>query len=222
MSNLLCFNNNNLSQELDSSYLNFKKDISREKKSLAQDKERIEESNEEICSSPSPKRKKSQKKSKKRDNDATKKTKSKGKKLKNNDQNKKERVKLINLFTEGLIREGEIVKYREKCGKINNKGSIFYKEKIFNSPSGWATEINKELGGSVSTRPNGWHDVFINGNRLSSLREKYETQTSNKVTINKGATSNINQFKIQNFQTPLEILAMACFYFARKEIIETK
>jgi len=129
-------------------------------------------------------------------------------KMRKKEKIKKERIKLCNLFTEGYILEGQSVVYRNRIGKINTKGIIAYKEKSFTSPSGWATEINKELGGSNSTRPNGWHDVYINGHRLSSIREKY---VSNK----KIRLSNVNP---NCYSNSLDILAHACIFVTERKL----
>lgn len=178
-----------------------------------QSNDRIEESNEEVPNSPKRKKRSSFGGGKKRNstenqggsnNKGGKKMRKKVKKNNNTSSSKnikKERIKLSNLFTEGFIIEGQTVIYRNKSGKISNKGLIVYREKHFSSPSGWATEINKELGGSTSTRPNGWHDVTINRERLSSIRERYIT-TKSSDSDSRDSSSSI--------EADLDILADAC------------
>eukprot|EP01091_Cochliopodium_minus_P021229 TRINITY_DN962_c0_g1_i1.p1 TRINITY_DN962_c0_g1~~TRINITY_DN962_c0_g1_i1.p1 ORF type:complete len:225 (+),score=59.34 TRINITY_DN962_c0_g1_i1:239-913(+) len=171
--------------------------------------ERLGDSNDEMMVASSPKRNKMSQRNGKRHHDQQKPI--SDNKMRKKEKIKKERIKLHNLFTEGYILEGQSVIYRNRTGKINTKGIISYKDKSFTSPSGWATEINKELGGSNSTRPNGWHDVYINGHRLSSIRDKF---ISNK----KIRLSNVNPNSSFNYNNSLDILAHACIFVTERKL----
>ena len=91
---------------------------------------------------------------------------------------KQRRVKLVNLFNEGMVSSGQEVTFRGCKGVISNKGSILYMGEEFYTPSGFATKVCRDLGGSRSTRPNGWEVVFVDGHKMSTLRKLYKHRIS--------------------------------------------
>lgn len=96
------------------------------------------------------------------------------KKRKSEGNSKKKRVKLSHLLEEGILREGQEVQYKGRTAHISKNGMIVYNETSHRTPSGWATHVCRELGGSTATRPNGWEAVMVDGRRISFFRKMYE------------------------------------------------
>ena len=77
-----------------------------------------------------------------------------------------------------MLAVGDKINYRGEIGTMTEKG-LEYNGKIYKKPSPWATYVAREKF-NVSSKSNvgGWGVAFVGTKRLSDLKEKYASMST--------------------------------------------
>jgi len=85
---------------------------------------------------------------------------------------------LRNLITQGILKIGEKLSFKDEAGNLDSEGNILYCGEKFTSLSNWANHVAHKRGASTKTLYNGWAVVTARDQPLTYFRKCCNTKLS--------------------------------------------